>query len=371
MKVLFICFADFGRADSGSSVRPQKMYRAFVEAGHEVKLLCGSDGNDCRAERRKSVAEINRWLDTERPDICYIESPVGQIMLDDDIRLIKRLHRMGIPTGYFIRDFHNKFPDEFPRRTGFVNTLKDIYLDIRQIKTDNVLRYVDIVYLPCDEAKALFNYRDMRALPPAGENNLRSEKQLGRTGIYVGGISQQYGLDALLDAYDGINWRSDNYRLILCVRENEWKKFKHTRKNAPWLEVVHASGEQLKPLYNRADVGFLIPKEGSAYNDFALSVKIYEYMGYALPVVAAGCAAMDRVINKYNIGITTEGTGEGFAKAIKEIFADEARYKLFYDNCRKALLGESLWTHRVEQVVKELSEYRNRYQSENEEAIKK
>ena len=362
MKVLFICFADFGRADSGSSVRPQKMYRAFIEAGHEVKLLCGSDGNDCRAERRKSVAEINRWLDTERPDICYIESPVGQIMLNDDIRLIKRLHRMGIPTGYFIRDFHNKFPEEFPRRTGFINSLKDIYLDIRQIKTDNVIKYADIVYLPCDESKALFNYRDMRALPPAGENNLPGEKHLSRTGIYVGGISQQYGLNALLDAYGEINKQANNYKLILCVRENEWKKFEHPKKNAPWLEVVHASGEQLKPLYTRADVGFLIPREGSAYNDFTLSVKIYEYMGYALPIVAAKCAAMDRVINEYSIGITTEGTSEGFAETIKNIFADEADYRKLCDNCRKALLQENLWTHRVDKVVRDLSEYSNKRQ---------
>ena len=354
MKVLFICFVDFGRADSGSSVRPQKMYRAFVEAGHEVKLLCGSDGNDCRAERRKSVAEINRWLDSERPDICYIESPVGQIMLDEDIRLIKRLHRMGIPTGYFMRDFHSKFPEVFPRRTGFINSLKDIYLDIRQFKTDSALKYVDIVYLPCDEAKALFNYRDMRALPPAGENNLPRENHFTKTGIYVGGISQQFWLDALLVAYVGINKKTNNYKLILCVRENEWKKFKHPQKNAPWLEIVHASGKQLKLLYNRADVGFLIPKEDSAYNNFALSVKIYEYMGYALPIVAAKCVAMDRVINRYNIGITTEGTSEGFTKAIMQIYADETKYRQLCDNCRVALLGNNLWTHRVGQVVDDL-----------------
>lgn len=355
MKVLFICFADFGRADSGSSVRPQKMYRAFVEAGHEVKLLCGSDGNDCRAERRKSVAEINRWLDSERPDICYIESPVGQIMLDEDIRLIKRLHRMGIPTGYFIRDYYRKFPELFPRRNGIINRLKELYLDVRQAKTDAVLKYVDVVYLSSEQGKKLFNYKDMRLLPPAGENHLPATKKFSKTGIYVGGVSDIYGVDVLLDAYGLVNGEGEEYRLIIVTRSSEWKAFKHPLKNAPWLEVYHVSGEELKPLYEKASVA-MAPKRTNAYNKIAISIKIFEYMGYGLPIVAADEQAMDSIIENYGLGIVARNTPEGFAKAIMQIFADETRYRLYCDNCRKALLKENLWIHRVNTVLSDLNE---------------
>ena len=39
MKLLYITYIDFGDFRSGSSVRPQMMYRAFKELGCEIKLL--------------------------------------------------------------------------------------------------------------------------------------------------------------------------------------------------------------------------------------------------------------------------------------------------------------------------------------------
>lgn len=356
MKVLFICFTDFSRADSGSSVRPQKMYRAFLEAGHEVKLLAGSDGNDRRAERKKNVAEVNHWLDTNKPDICYIESPTGQIMLDCDIRLMKRLHHMRVPTGVFLRDFHRKFPEVFPRRKGFANTLKEIYLDIRQRKMDKVLEIADIIYLPSEESIKLFDYKDMRPLPPAGENNLLHDKLLNKTCIYVGGICQQYGFDMVLDAYAILNAKGDEYKLIACVRENEWRAYVHPQKNMPWLEVHHASGEELDALYDEASIAVLSPRGGNIYNSVAVSVKLFEYMSYGLPIVAQASGAMDRIVKKYNIGIVAENTPDSLARAIYEIINDESKYREYTKNCREALLGENLWIHRVNQVTRDLRE---------------
>ncbi len=42
MLILYITYVDINSGTSGSSVRPQKMYRAFLDAGHEVKLLSGA-----------------------------------------------------------------------------------------------------------------------------------------------------------------------------------------------------------------------------------------------------------------------------------------------------------------------------------------
>lgn len=355
MKVLYICFADFSRADSGSSVRPQKMYKAFLERGHEVKLLCGSDGNDCRKERKKNVAEINSWLNSEKPDICYIESPTGAIMLDCDIRLIKRIHRMGIPIGYFMRDFHSKFPEVFPRRKGFVNSLKDLYLNIRQKKTFAVLNNVDIVYLPSEESKYLFEYRDMRELSPAGENKISDTAVHEQNCIYVGGVKQQYSFEDLLNTFAELNSNGLKYRLIACVRKNEWKIFDSKYKNAPWLDIYHVSGTELEPLYEKASIAIISPQRGNTYNDVAISVKLYEYMSYGLPIVSLDSPAMSRIIKKYELGIVSE-TPKQMAESIRFLLNDAQEYSKYKNNVKKALLSENLWVHRVDTVVQDLSE---------------
>ena len=70
MLILYITYVDINSGTSGSSVRPQKMYRAFLDEGHEVKLLSGTQQRWGRKARTEAVQEIRRWLRENRPDIC-------------------------------------------------------------------------------------------------------------------------------------------------------------------------------------------------------------------------------------------------------------------------------------------------------------
>lgn len=62
MLILYITYVDINSGTSGSSVRPQKMYRALLDAGHEVKLLSGAQQRWGRKARTEAVQEIRRWL---------------------------------------------------------------------------------------------------------------------------------------------------------------------------------------------------------------------------------------------------------------------------------------------------------------------
>lgn len=53
--ILYISYIDFKPAQYGASLRPQKMYQAFQEEGHRVKLLAGSQERWSLARRRASV----------------------------------------------------------------------------------------------------------------------------------------------------------------------------------------------------------------------------------------------------------------------------------------------------------------------------
>ena len=355
MLILYITYIDFGEAASGSGVRPQRMYRAMLEEGHQVKLLCGNQGDlkDHRA-RAAAVKEISRWLDSNRPDICYIESPVYPILWHFDRQLIRKIHRLGIPMGYFYRDYYRKFPDLYPRRTDPKGRMKEAFLDLLQERTDKVLRNVDIMYFSCAGGGELFDYSCVRLLPPAGEPDRGWSKGGNHVSIYVGGMGGLYGGKNMLKAFAILNSGTERYPLILVTREKEWAAIPDDLKGGDWLEVHHTSGDGLPPLYHRASLG-LIPVEKTAYSDVAVNIKLFEYMSYGLPVACTNGKAVAELVEREQIGRVSADDPASMAENIRCMFSDAEAMARWAANARDAAENRHLWNHRVRQLTKELS----------------
>lgn len=355
MRILYINYVDESKLISGSSVRPARILSAFQHSGHELLVLKGSQFSP---QRKKEVQSICKLLREKKPDICYIESPTYPIVHHYDRALISYLHKIGVPTGYFYRDFYLRFPDQFPRRKDFIGRIKDIGLRYLQYLTDKVLYKCDIVYFPSKEATEIFDYKDMRSLPPAGVNRLSQDKPLNHVGIYVGGVVSPYDSQLLLDSFQRLNEEDSSYHLILVCRKDEWMKVEHPCKTADWLEVYHVSGKDLEPLYQRASVAFVVPDKKISYNEFAVSVKTFEYVSYGLPVIAVNCKALKRIVDSEKFGITTEPNVDAFVNAVKTLLEDNAAYSHWADNVKTSLIERNLWKHRVQQIICDLSEKR-------------
>lgn len=351
-KVLFISYVDENMLSSGSGVRPAKMLHAFQEEGHSIISLTGSQAD--RTGRLRRINEVLAEIKNNKPDLCYIESPTYPIMLHADRKLIKTIHKMGIPIGYFYRDFYRKFPEEFPRRKGFSGRIKDLGLDYLQLLTDRSLFSCDVVYVPSHEACALLPYRNMRPLPPAGIDMLHEKKKCGHTGIYVGGIIGHYDGKLLLETFALLYEKSKEYRLLLVCREAEWKKIDSQYKDAPWLTVRHCSGAELDELLRKADFALVAGDKTWRYNDIAISVKVFEYLSYGLPQVAVNNKAVEELIETEKIGLTVEQNAEEMADAIERLVNDEALYEDLQKNITQSLRKRNLWVHRVRQVVADL-----------------
>lgn len=357
MKVLYICFADFKPSQVGASVRPQKMYKAFVDEGHEVKLLCGRQGgfrSETRRMRAEAVKEVSRWLDSNRPDVCYIESSVYPILWSADRALIRKIHRMGVPMGYYYRDFYWKFPEFYPRRTDLIGALKEKYLDLLQRRTDELINCMDIVYFPSEAASRYFHYKDMRALPPAGESGNEMSEGEPNTCIYVGGLTRYYGGEGLLRAFEILNSGAERYPLLLVCREREWAQMPPELKTGSWLEVHHTSGEGLKPLYARAKLA-LLAQLRNPYTDIAVNIKFYEYLSFGLPVASTDTTAIAELVNANAVGSISGQTPEEMAENIRAMLADSASMERWRRNAFEAYKSRNLWVHRARQVVSELS----------------
>lgn len=350
MRIIFISYVDTECTDSGSSVRPLRMLEAFKESGHDVVVLTGSQ---MASNRKAKIREVLQKIQEKPVDLCYIESSTYPIMLHKDRKLIKVLCHMGIPTGYFYRDFYRKFPELFPRRKGFVNGLKEFYIDIMQWLTDRVLRYCDIVYFPSDKSHNLFSYRDMRTLPPAGEYKISDFNHSYNTIIYVGGVTELYDFDTLIRAMKIVYKQNKMIKLIVVCREKEWNKIKHKYYDISWMEIYHTSGTGLEPLYRKADIGILTKKRNE-YNEMAVSVKLFEYISYGLPVISTHSETTDKIINDLKIGITVEDNEKAIANGIEQLLCYQKKYMEYCENIKYALKNSCQWKHRVEQVIHDL-----------------
>ena len=348
-------------ASSGSSVRPHRIYDAFIEEKYKVKLLSGDILKKNKKHRVAKIKEISRWLDTNIPKYCYIESPPSEpILYKEDRKLIKKIHNKGIKIGYFYRDAYYELGKDFVFNNKKVSIFSKKYLKYIYYKLlffrDRILLYnnVDIVYFPSLSMSKYFKFKDMSALPPAGEIIDDINDTNGKSVIYVGGISKQYGIDLLLESMNIVN-KKQHINLNLVCREKELYNISSEYKDKEWLKIFNISGkEALKKIYSDSKIALIATKR-SIYNNFAIPTKLFEYMQYNLPIIATDNFEVKKIIEKYNIGIITEENPEAYAKAILKLYNDEELYLKYKSNEKEALLTENLWKHRINEINENLT----------------
>ena len=336
---------------SGSEVRPQKIYDAFLSEGHDVKLL--SCIQNQRKRRKKAVLEIMEWLDANTPDICYVEPPSGPFFNHIDHILLKKAHKMGIPISLFYRDAFWKFA----KKWWDIGALKKFFL-IRMHKYDLRLfsKVCRIMYFPSQTMADLFSFPDKRPLPPAGDGLVERtalKNEIPRA-IYVGGMSGAYGSKIMLEAFSGLNSISLQSHLTVVSREGEDADVLKPYIGCEWLSVVNASGNELKEHYMRSDYA-VIPVKRDFYMDFAMHVKMFEYMSYGLPAVSTDCFETARFIEKYDIGIVTGSNPMSFKHGLERMISEPGLMGKCSENAKKALVSENLWIHRVRKIAGDLT----------------
>lgn len=357
MKILYITYIDFAEdAKSGSSVRPKKIYEAFLNEGHEIILLQTQQNK--RKERRKAVKAILGKLETEKIDACYIESPSGPIFNSIDIKLIKKVKEKKIPISFFYRDAHWLFAASWFKK----GKLKKFLIQILHKRDMRVFQAnIDQFYMPsrmaCDELLKYYKFHNICELPPGTENDKIQEYSKKRTAIYVGGCSYQYGVDFLIDVYCELNKNSCEYKLIIVTREQEWEEMYPDGLAYEWLEVYHVSGEKLEKLYRSADLAFL-PLRKNYYFDMAYAIKLFEYLSYGKPIISNNLETMGGFIRKYNCGLVYNEMKEAMEKSIISFYKNNQLAEELYENTVRAC-KENTWEERVRTIVEDFSRAKN------------
>lgn len=307
--------------DRGSDLRVASMLEAFLELDYNVILISG----DSRSRHQK-IRELKKNIKNGlRIEYVYGESTNAPIIFADknlipanflvDYAFMCWLKKQNIPTGIFIRDAHWRF-DFFKKQLFW--PLSIILKPLYHLDWYIYYKYSTVIFLPSISMNQyLPQQREQHTidqLPPGFDTQKKPRAPVDTTRksplklLYVGGIEPTiYDISELLKAVGD----RENLQLTLCCRKAEWEVYGHRYRDhiRDNTYLVHANATQLERYYHEADV-FLMLMNYSEYMDFAMPVKLFESIGYAVPIVSLNQKEVANYIKSTGIGWVIENFKE-------------------------------------------------------------
>lgn len=340
------------------------MIAAFEAIGCRTVVISGNAG-----ERRRQIQSIKNQVRRERLkiDVVYSESAGWPNAFSDggrsfhpflDVSFLRFMKRNGVPVSLFYRDAYHRSREFFD-----VPFLQQIRRHVLRYFAEHDLRqyndYVSLLYLPSIEMRAIIpEYRgEVRALPPGGEKHAtlpreRTEGDPVRL-LYVGGLGDMYRLHNLFRAVQA----ESNVRLTVCTRPSDWRGVEHEYRGYltdERIKVVHRSGDDLLALYADADVAVL-SVEPNPYRDFAVPVKLFEYIGHGKPILATERTLAGRYIADHELGWVVGYEVDAIQSVLSTLTSSDGTTDLRSASARVAKHADMIgWDERARQVLAEV-----------------
>ncbi len=318
----------------GSELRPKKMKEAFQNIGLEVDLVVGDS-----SQRKVCFKRIkNRIRKGIQYEFMYAESLNMPIPLADshqlplrptqDFRFFRMLNKYSIPIGFFYRDLYWRV-DELKKKVSFLKFIpKQLFHYIEWL---GVVNTVDHLFIPTKSMAKHFPTKwpeeKLSALYPgcdpvlfSKDSNENNNPKL--TLFYVGGITPPYyDLTPLIKVVNKLR----DTELILCCRENDWKKNSQFYKSFNFnnITVVHADSSQIIEYYKKADIFFDIRKpEGYLKN--TIPIKVVESIGYGVPLLLLDGTEPAELVKREGAGWVVNNVAEA-KELLQELQVDKTK----------------------------------------------
>lgn len=360
--VFHVPFALDYQSPRASGIRPVKMRHAFESIGYEVLEVSGN-----HEQRQSQIRNLKRRIKAGlRPDFVYSESATNPTGLGEkvtrytswsrDIRFLRFCRRRSIPVGLFYRDIHWVFP-EFRQRLS----KRQVALLTWRFRSDlrGYRKALDVLFLPSAKMKRYLPNSDryyVYALPPGAEVVTNEPVGGGIQAIYAGGLGNNYRIHEALRGAELAASCGVNVRFTLCTRSSEWasQEADYCLLTGDWLTVVHESGEGLDHLYSRSNLGLLFV-EPVEYWEFAVPVKLFDYIGHGLPVVASEGTLAGEMTSELGVGWTIPYNAVAWANLINQLAKDPSELE---NKRRRAIdvAGRHTWEARAQEVANVLRE---------------
>jgi glycosyltransferase involved in cell wall biosynthesis len=347
-------------------VRPRKMIQAFRDIGYDVFVIEG-----CSEERQIQIRSLEQQIRSGwKFEFMYSESSTMPTILTDpdhlprhpfmDFSFFKYIQSCGIPIGLFYADIYWKFADYGARLPWWKRSaaLLCYQYDLREYDKYLSKFYGPNIrilqYLENDKLSAIYSNllpgADNLKCPMKCYANRNFEKEPLQI-LYVGGLGNQYQIAELVKAVASLQ----ECELVLCCRKTEWEKTEPALKAnmSSRIHVVHKSGDELEPLYKKADICSLM-FEKSEYRNMAIPFKTFEYLAHEKPILATEETAGGELVRRLGIGWSITNSEEAIRTAIEGILSSPSQLTEKQMASRLAK-KENLWTTRARQVARDLA----------------
>jgi len=349
---------------SGSQIRPVNMLKAFKRLGYSVDIVMGKG-----SERKKQIKQIkNNISNGVKYDFLYSESSTMPTLLTEkhhfptypvlDFEFFKFCKCNNIKVGLFYRDIYWNFK-EYNGEMKLYKRIVSKFFYLMDLIIYNKL--VDVLYLP---SQRMFNYLPIKykgkvfELPPGMDmyelNKFTSNANLDKENLnifYVGGIGNHYRMEKLFK----VARDNENVKLNICCREKEWKLWKDQYKDYTnsRINIIHKSGSDLIPYFNEADL-FSLFLSPSQYREFAMPVKLFEYLSHMKPIIASSGTAVGDFVSKHDVGWSIDYTEHDLNSLLNYIVKNKHIIKDKISNIN-SVISLNTWESRVTEVVNSLN----------------
>lgn len=346
---------------SGSHIRPVKMMQAFRDIGYEVDVIEGT-----AAERKAKIRAVERRLkEGVTYDFLYCENSNMPVWLTEahhfpthpflDFRFFRTIHEAGIPIGLYYRDIHWVYPAYRKNVPGLKGELaiRCFRYDLAQYN-----KYVDILYLQTLAMESKFPVplkMEIKTLPPGADAGIPFvEAPTDPLHIfYVGGLGGHYEMEALFEAVRDV----PGVKMTVCTRESDWKNFEHVygKYVSDRIRIIHKRYDELLPYFAEASIlaRYFISMNSDDYNDFCISIKVFEYLGNQKPILTIENTAVADFVDRHDIGWSIPYDAEALKELLRHLQQHPEEIRAKQANM-PALLEAHTWQARARQVAEEL-----------------
>lgn len=346
---------------SPGHIRPLKMLAAFRALGYDVDVVQG------RNRERKSLAAAVRARIKAGVDYSFVYSECASLptALTDpsrypthpffDLSFLRFCRSRGLKVGLFYRDVFWRFRNMGQYRSAARHAILALFhlFDIAAYHFS-----ISRMYLPSMAMHRfipLASGLDGVALPPG--HDVTHPSPPGNPArplrlLYVGGLGAIYDLHAFMEVVH----RLPNVHFTLCTRPADWQREGPSYESLVGnnVSIVHEKGDGLSKLYADADVAvyFLKPTE---YSEFAVSVKVFEYIGNCLPIVAVQATRVGAIVESEGVGWTLPFDKASLHALLTELSEKREVVSGILPRLREASKLNT-WIARAQTVVNDLSQ---------------